>query len=237
MNPSTSFQRLRLFVLLLVSCLLLLTPGCLDLEEELFLNRDGSGTYVNTIDLARLGEMISMMAPDTIREQIYQHPERFLDSFLHAQGIAAALSSLSSAYTELEGIDQVSISLQNGSIRIRYDFDDIDALNQALSLTVIPGIDLPASSFEFQKGALIRQTYKRDVQTEDHQQDQIEMSQMMMGDATYRLRYHFPGRIKSRRIKGGFTSEGGRTIEYEYTVLDLIQDASILENTLQFRRR
>jgi hypothetical protein len=56
--------------ILLVSFILFLS-GCINITEELFLEKDGSGKYVTTINMEKLQEMMELMktyAPDSLQE-------------------------------------------------------------------------------------------------------------------------------------------------------------------------
>ena len=68
-------------------------------------------------------------------------------------------------------------------------------------------------------------------------ESQIEMAKMMMGNASYKVRYHFPGRMKSSEAAGGSTTNGGKTVEFEYSLLEILEDPTILENEMKFKRR
>ena len=228
---------IRISSIFLFSLLLLVLPGCLDIEEEVFLNKDGSGTYVNTMDLSGLVDMIMMMTPDSVKEEIGADPDRLLDSLFQSQEMASAFASFSGTYGDVEGISNVQSDLGDGKLRISYDFATIDALNEALSSTEDQGMGMSTPFFTWKKGKLVRGIAEESSMMDEELESQIEMAKMMMGNASYKVRYHFPGRMKSSESSGGSTTNGGKTVEFEYSLLEIMEDPTILENEMKFKRR
>ncbi len=65
----------------------------------------------------------------------------------------------------------------------------------------------------------------------------MEMMEMMMGDATYTTIYNFPGKIKKSTNKEASDSNGNKTITVKAKFLDLLDDPSILDNTIKYKKK
>jgi hypothetical protein len=77
--------------LLIIAGLCLFLTGCLNITEEIFLEKNGSGRYVSTIDMTKMKEMLDMLkafAPDSSGSKEYDLSK--LDSVGDMMGDSAA---------------------------------------------------------------------------------------------------------------------------------------------------
>ncbi|MDP5172803.1 MAG: hypothetical protein NWR72_21370 [Bacteroidia bacterium] len=235
----TTWRRFSAFFL--GALLLVFIPGCLDIEEEIFMNADGSGTYATHIDLSGMMDMILMMAPDSVKDQMGDNPDAFLDSMFNSQETASSFATVVDDYNLMAGISNTSYDILDGVMTIKYDFSDVAALSAALKSgnqgTNQLGIVPPA--FTGKKGKLSRAQSGDGFEAEmdPELESQMDMMKMMMGDATYTTRYHFPGQVKKAGNKDATITDGGKTVVLEVKLLDVLDDPSILNNDITFKKK
>lgn len=213
-------------------------PGCLDIEEEVFINADGSGTYVNHVDMKGIVDMIMMMAPDSVKEEIGDNPDMFLDSLFQSQEMTSSLAVMVERYQDLEGVTNAASDMTDGVMMIRFDFASVESLNLALSETAEENeLGFLTPSFAWKKGRLTRLAGSSSDEMDEELQSQMEMMKMMMGDATYTTRYHFPGSVKSNTNEDASLLDAGKTVVVEYSLLEVMEDPTLLSNEIKFKKR
>lgn len=227
-NPAAIF--LAIFSFLFV-------PGCLDIEEEVFLNKDGSGTYVNHMDLSGIVEMIMLMAPDSVKEEIGNNPDEFLDSLFQSREMTTSLMGLAERYEEQEGVSNPVSEMKNGVMSIGFDFTSIESLNAALAMTAEENeMGFITPHFAWKKGKLTRLVGESTDEMDEELQSQMEMMKTMLGDATYTTRYHLPGAVKTSTNEESSLLDAGKTIVVEHGLLQVMEDPALLVNEIKFKR-
>ncbi|MCC5921079.1 MAG: hypothetical protein LAT68_11210 [Cyclobacteriaceae bacterium] len=113
---------------LLALAILMVNVSCLEIEEKVKLNNDGSGSYELLIDLSLMEQMISLFenfgdqSDDQTKPDINSEiKEVFSEDEIELQNIA--------------GITNVKLLKKDEKIAsgLKFDFKDIEALNQGLS--------------------------------------------------------------------------------------------------------
>lgn len=228
-KPAAIFLTLLAFVFV---------PGCLDIEEEVFLNADGSGTYVNHIDMNGIVDMIMMMAPDSVREEMGENPDEFLDSLFQSQEMTSSLTVMAERYEEQEGVANATSKMTDGIMTVSFDFTSVESLNTALSQTAEENeLGFLTPSFAWKKGRLTRLAGSGSEEMDEELQSQMEMMKVMMGDATYTTRYHFPGAVKSNTNDDANLLDAGKTVVVEHSLLEVMEDPTLLGNEIKFKKR
>lgn len=213
-------------------------PGCLDIEEEVFINADGSGTYVNHVDLNGLVDMIMMMAPDSVRQEMGENPDEFLDSMFQSQEMTSSLAVMAERYEAQEGVSNAVSNMVDGVMTIRFDFTSVESLNLALSQTAEENeLGFLTPSFAWKKGRLTRLAGSGTEEMDEELQSQMDMMKMMMGDATYTTRYHFPGAVKSNTNDEATLLDAEKTVVVEHSLLQVMEDPTILSNEIKFKKK
>lgn len=213
-------------------------PGCLDIEEEVFLNQDGSGTYVNRVDMKGIVDMIMMMAPDSVKEEIGDNPDMFLDSLFKSQEMTSSLAVMAERYEDQEGVSNAATNMTDGVMTISFDFTSVESLNLALSETTQENeLGFLTPSFAWKKGRLTRLAGSGSEEMDEELQSQMEMMKMMMGDATYTTRYHLPGKVKNSSNEESTLLDAGKTVVVEYSLLEVMEDPGLLGNEIKFKKR
>ncbi len=113
-------------LLFLIIALAVFISSCITVEERYFFNRDGSGSMEYILDLSEIAGLMKMTEDSSAGEEM-----EFLESF------EEALSSLKS----VNDIHEVQMSgfPDEYIYGIRYDFDNIGALNQAMNILLKEG--------------------------------------------------------------------------------------------------
>lgn len=217
---------------------IIFVPACLDIEEEVFINVDGSGTYVNHVDMNGIVDMIMIMAPDSVKEEIGENPDMFLDSLFKSQEMTSSLAVMAERYEDQEGVSNATTNMTDGIMTISFDFSSVESLNLALSETAEENeLGFLTPSFAWKKGRLTRLAGSGSEEMDEELKSQMEMMKMMMGDATYTTRYHFPGAVKSSTNEEASLIDAGKTIVVEHSLLEVMENPGLLGNEIKFKKR
>ena len=119
-------KRFSTFLLIIISVFLI--TGCLDIQENIFLKKDGSGRYTFTIDMS---ELKTIFGGDggTIKTSTKEskNPSDKIDS---------KFDEVKQELKKIEGISNITqrVDTINIIVNIGFDFKDIDALNKAVNI-------------------------------------------------------------------------------------------------------
>ncbi|HLO82787.1 MAG TPA: hypothetical protein VK166_17600 [Chitinophagaceae bacterium] len=231
----------KLWILIITSSLFL--SGCINITEELFLEKDGSGKYVTTINMEKLQEMMEMMktyAPDSLQEAD-------LGSVMQ-DSIQTMINDLS----KVPGISEVkNENPDKNTVIVSFRFKDVSALNAALKKR--SGKTTNGEYFSYSKGSFSCNDQSisgmGDMMSELNnstdslasgdmpKMDAEEMKAMMkMLDWSMKMKtvYHFPTKVSGFSNKMAKLSEDGKTVTLEIDLLDDNKEKS-LENRIQFK--
>lgn len=238
-SQSSLFIRIGvLSILFLVSASL---SGCLDIEEQISLNRNGSGSYSITIDMEEVMSMLQsfMEADQSGQLNIFDT----MDSTLREQ--VQTLRGVS-------GLSNVSHQAEGYTFKISYDFDKVATLNEALSSGggisggmggfLGAGEDVETGpSYVWTKKSFERvQTPIQNLfeATEDEEMaGMMSMAKMMMADASYKITYQMPGKVKKMTNPEAKLSEDKKSVILDVELLDILEGNAELSNKIAFKKR
>jgi len=224
--------------LLVISALCLLLTGCLNITEEIFFEKNGSGKYVSTIDLTKLNEMLEMMkafAPDSTKPKDID----ITDSFADMLGDFSGIPGITDLKKEKKDENTYSVSFR---------FSNVKALNEAMKRknkkdsVVATGDFFSFSPGEFScndtslSGLNSAMKGLNEPQANDSMAMAVNMMKGMMGDMKYTSIYHFPGKVTSFSNKLATVSEDGKTLTLVLNLFDESQQNKTLQNKVQFRK-
>ncbi len=200
--------------MLLAAVSLLSLTGCFDITEEITVNKDGSGQYMNKIDASKLADQLKMLAAfDTTGEMIPKLKYSLDSSF----------ASIWDSYKNIKGISNVKIDTSKEYVYIvTMNYANVDALNTALSKDKSVG---EQKLYSWEKGKITRQDIPlnlNDMKSDDEQQK--EMMKSFLGDMKYRIIFNLPGNVKDISNKAATLSENKKTVTLEATLLDVTDD-------------
>ncbi len=231
----------KIFFVLAASCLLF--SGCINITEELFLEKDGSGNYSTTIKLDKLDEMMEMMksfAPDSVNTESAILVLK--DSVQHMMGDISSIPGITNLKNERP---------DSSTYKISFRFKDVQALNAALKKRN-NGKTNTGDIFAFSKGSLscndksiggmssLMDELSKQQSPGVDGAPEIDLAQikalMTMLDwrLTMKTIYHFPAKVTNYTNKMAVLSEDRKTLTLELDLLDDQKDKT-LENKVEFR--
>jgi len=245
-------NKLTILLLLVVSFFL---TGCLDVIEEMYLNRDGSGKYSVTIDMSGLFEdefMKSMIKSSLEQDTTLKLgggdggglPE--MDTIIYFKDMPSEQMGgnpdfwkrVHSKIVMSEEKSQffTSINLDFASTAdIAYLYENIGKIGESNSqlggLTGDGGF-LPTNvGYTLAKNLLTRKTPKPAEKTEEG--EDMEMMKMFLGSANHRIIYHLPGNVKKVTIPNAKTN--GKTVTIEAALIDIMDGKANMDGTIKFK--
>ncbi|MEM6347095.1 MAG: hypothetical protein AAF927_24690, partial [Bacteroidota bacterium] len=200
---------LRLVLIMAVA----IAPACLEIEEEVSLNKDGSGSYLMSIDMSEVMGMLQGMMGDN-EEALDQAGMGKMDS---------TLQETANKLRELDGISKVKHSVEGFRFSIGYDFSSLAVLNKAqsegnisaLGTGLDPSMAGGAENFSLAKRTFTRAAAPMDDLMEGMDEDEagsIEMVKMFLGEASYKMTYRMPGKVKSVSNELSEIQADGKTV-------------------------
>jgi hypothetical protein len=203
----------KLFFVLFSAACLLGFVGCLDITEELTVNKDGSGHFVNTIDAIKMSEQMTMFAAmDTTGEMIPKMKYTMDSSFL----------ATTVATKAIKGITNIKLDTSKAYVYIiSYDFKDIETLNKAL------GAGKTADSqntYAWEKGKITRKEVPLS----------LGMGDMNMQDK-YKVIYNFPGSVKNATNKSFVLSADKKTLKLDTNFGDIMEGKTKLGGEVSYK--
>jgi hypothetical protein len=243
-------NKLTILLLLVVSFFL---TGCLDVIEEMYLNRDGSGKYTVTIDMSGLFEddfMKSMIKSSLEQDSTMKLgdgnglPE--MDTIIYFKDMPAEQMGGNPEFwkrvhskivmSEEKSQFFTSIHLDFASTAdIAYLYENIGKIgesNSQLGGLAGEGGLLPTNvGYTFTKNLLTRKTPKPAEKAEEG--EEMEMMKMFMGSANYRTIYHLPGNVKKVTIPNAKIE--GKTVTIEASMLDMMDGKANFDGAIKFK--
>lgn len=200
--------------MLLVAVSLLSLTGCFDITEEITVNKDGSGIYMNKIDASKLAEQMKMLAAMDTTGEMMPKLKYSLDS---------SFASAWDSYKGIKGISNVKIDTSKEFVYIvTMNYANVDALNTALAKDKAVG---EQKMYSWEKGKITRQDIPlnmNDMKSDDDQQK--EMMKSFLSDMKYKIIFHLPGNVKEISNKVATLSDDKKTVTLEANLLDVTDD-------------
>jgi len=227
--------------LIAISCLCLFLTGCLNITEEIFLEKNGSGRYVSTLDMSKMKEMLDMVkafAPDSAGSNEMDLSK--LDSISDMLGDFSGIPGITNIKKEKKDENTYTVS---------FDFKDIASLNEAMKRkNKKDSVQTTGDFFSFTPGQFtcndtslsgINDAMKGlngDQASNDSVAMAMTMMKGMMGDMKYTSIYHFPGKVTSYTNKLATLSEDGKTLTLVLNLFDESQQNKTLQNKIQYKK-
>lgn len=244
-------NKLTILLLLVVSFFL---TGCLDVIEEMYLNRDGSGKYSVTIDMSGLFEdefMKSMIKSSLEQDTTLKLggnggglPE--MDTIIYFKDMPSEQMGGNPDFwkrvhskivmSETQGKFFTSINLDFASAAdITYLYENIGKIgesNSQLGGLAGEGGLLPTNvGYILTKNLLTRKTPKPAEKATEG--EEMEMMKMFLGSASFRTIYHLPGNVKKVTIPNAKIE--GKTVTVEAAMLDIMDGKASMDGTIKFK--
>jgi hypothetical protein len=236
-------------LLFLTAALSLMLTSCFDMVEEIYLNRDGSGKYVYTIDMSEIfsDPMMGQIMAQSMSEQMGTE-ELEIDSVINFSEIQAAPASLSAQERELFGrmtlTMQLSQSKSKGIITINFPFNKVSEINQFNDIYAKMQTDggmgmaaagmSPVTSEFFVNGKVFsRKVTSTGKPSDAMDEETLSMARMMFADAKMKTIYHLPGQVRKTDIEGAEIN--GSTVTVTNGLMDVLDGNANFNGEIKFR--
>lgn len=240
---------MKIFNLLFFTCSLFLLTGCLDMVEEMTLNKDGSGKYSLSFDLSSMlkDPMMKGMMQQMMEEQEgMDFGEEGMEQdtviyFKDSPELADLREENPEFWDNVKMHTVMSESQEKIMISMSFDFKSMDDINyfyenmeKVSEKNEMGGGFLPMSNkglFSLKKRELVRSPVKTD--TKEMQDENIEMAKMFFASGTYKTIYHLPGKPKKSTIPNAVFE--GNTVTVSTSLLEVIDGKAKLDGSIKFK--
>ncbi len=251
----------KLIYLPLIALFLSLT-SCINVIEELFLKKDGTGTYTITMDMSSImegGGIRSLMQMSG--EEISDTDNPFsgdepveMDTIMH---MSDAPDSVRMAFGNDELLNKIKIHQEISEAKeimkttFTIDFDKLAEVEEFLNnLDKLQGASdnpmaggggglLPSGNGKLKLFDLTKRTLTRLPGAKADQpelgEEELGMMKMMMADASYKTIYHLPGKVKAATMENAVVD--GKTVTIEYSMMDALESKAKMEGLIKFKKR
>ncbi|MBR9919397.1 MAG: hypothetical protein GYB31_01065 [Bacteroidetes bacterium] len=240
----------RLALLLAVASMFVFT-GCIEILEQIYLEKGGSGKYQITIDM-------SAMMDESVQDMLGQFGEEDaasqlkgieLDSLIMLEEVnKEAISNLDKPEvfkgSQLRMI--MSDSRDEMIMKMSMNFtelDDISYFTQHLGEVMGEGgmdgmsaglVPEGTNLLSLKGRKLTRHPAPADVE-QMFSEDEMAMARMMFDGATFTSIYHFPGKVRKTSIPGAEVD--GNMVKVESDMLDIMSNEEDLSGVIKFKWR
>jgi hypothetical protein len=244
---------MRKFVVLLLGTSMLFLTSCFDIIEEVYLNKDGSGKYITTIDASGLfsNPFMKSALEEAAKEEGGEDTELEQDSIIYYKDMAG--------YADLTADEQAKVKDLNMRITMSESKEEFIIVNKIPfnSLTELEeistilgkiqseddggGLFSGANPFgsttpQFKQGKreLIRLP---DAPSDDEDMDDetMDMARMFLADAKMTTIYHLPGKIKKCDIPNAVID--GKMVKVENSLLEMMDEKVSQAGSIKYKRK
>ena len=246
-------KRLPIFVIIFCSLGL---SSCLDVVEEVFLNKDGSGHYMITYDMGGLfsNPMLKGIMEESMKEgndsPFSTNGELEKDStvFFKDDSRFDIMKDYPTLYESAKMVIELSEAKEKMLMTMEFDFEELEEVSHFFEMLSESGSGNPVSEMaggmgfnpasgklQFEKKKLIRTAMELPAKEEGAEDEEMgkQMMKMFMSDATYKVVYHLPGKVKKSSMTGADVKK--KTVTVEYPMLDLIDGKAKMEGEIRFK--
>ncbi len=242
----------KITILFLVVCMTTFT-SCLNLIEELTLNKNGSGKYTITFDMGSMftDPMMKGMIQEAIKQQSGSVDNLFSEMdtviyFKDAPQIKNGKIERPEFWNKVKMNMKISEATREMISTLQIDFESVEDIDyfyknlDKLESDDSMGPSLMGSTGSFlPKGALFVLKNKQfsrlptDRKEDLVNSEEMQFAKMLFANAKYTTIYNLPGKIKKTSIPGGKVD--GKTIKAEYSFLDILEGKAKMEGDIKFK--
>ncbi|MBK7408398.1 MAG: hypothetical protein IPL49_16915 [Saprospirales bacterium] len=241
----------RLAILFLTLSPLLFT-SCFEILEEVYLKKDGSGTYLYTIDMSAIMDesMKELLASATEEGEANSLDGVEIDSVIYFKDAnPQEIAELSRPEVFKRGFMKIQMSDEQDKMVMQFglDFENVEEIDYFLkNLDKVSsdgmqggemgkGLLLTSKAAEMfsLKGKKLSRLSSPSLGNEEVNDEDMGMLSLFMESATFTTIYHLPGNVKKTTIPGAVID--GKTITVESSLLDLMNGESAQSGWIKFK--
>jgi len=229
-------------VLLFLLCIISFT-SCIDIIEEIYLNKDGSGKYSLRMDMSGIIE--AEVAEQNKRGEnlnLFDETEA-VDSVMYFKDFPSEIKEQFADNAEF--LNKLNIHLQlnpaEGIYLLSYNLDfKNDDRGLSSILEFMGGISSSADvrPFDYNRKKCMLTRYAQNAYTVSSEWDEDEIKQlvqMIFENATYTTIYHLPGKVKKMTNNATVLSSDKKTVTLEGNCVEVIEGKFSLDNVIKFK--
>ena len=209
------------FILL---CLVTLLSSCIEIVEEVTINSNKSGTFNISMDLGTLGglalkNMGEKYVPKSTLELLDKLPDTMAEMLKEVNG----LSNIKSA------------SNKNGLYMVRFDFENVKQLNQAVyKLFQIKKRFYEPNYIRLTSHKLIKKNYAPLLRIFAKKYEDQLGDKNLLQKVYYKSLIHFPNEATRFTNKNASLSANSKTVEYKCTLQELLTSKVNIGNKIKY---
>lgn len=244
---------MRKFAILFLFGSLITLTGCLDVVEEIYLNRDGSGKYMLKLDMSSLFSdpfMKSMMEQAMEQEGVTRGEGNKLeqDTVIYLKDMPDSVRRgldrpefwenvvmrMTMSESQKKMVTTIELPFKQLS-DITYFFENIDQLGAGENMGaggMLGGGMLGATASYQLSGKNFTRSQSASALS-DQNDDDMQMLKMFLSSATYKTIYHMPGKVRKTTIPNADIDNNTVTVETGY--LDMLDGKAKLDGQIKFK--
>lgn len=225
-----------------IPAMLLLSTSCLDITEEYYIRKDGSGTASLKMDMSQMLSLLeSFGGMDSTGESMKDVDEMFTDN---------------KSVEELGGTPGIfnirNISdKETGIVGFSYEFKNLEALNQSLGKggdmsKITSSMGMGEDSEATGDSGPNKMTLKGKKFTREHPADVMKkpegtddesmgMAAAMMAEGEYKIIYHFEQKVKKTNMLNAVIGEDGKTVVVKNSMASLVKGEAKFGGNISLR--
>ena len=229
-------KKILLQLTLLLLCVFTLT-SCFELREEIYIKKDGSGTYSLTVDLSGRKQEVAITTSLT---DSTQEEKNFVAN------IENVIQKSSESFSEIGGITHVEYTTdyENYLTGFSFDFDNVEALTAALNqlnteqTSTKPAFEFSKRSFERNNTNYLQPLLDKAKERQQTPEDEAtkRFQDYVFGSANYIFIVRAEGKIKKYSNKKAiYSSDDKNEVVLNYSFSELLSGKADLDNKLKLK--
>lgn len=253
-------KKILFFVSLTVFCL----TGCLDSQEDVTINADGSGVYKSSVDMSGLFDMLQMaaMMDTSANSQLKSLSNKNIDSTFSLGAFADTSTTLTAEDKALLKEGKVHFNVNQQEKVLKFDmifpFKKVEDLQKILELqksgkgfnplknagsnpamgSISQDSESPLEGLDmtFKNGLIERKVdqKKLDAFKNNEQASQLQSMGEMLEGVTFSTVIKLPTPVKSSTGEKVSVSDDKKTVRVKYTLADMMKNAKALEFKVEY---
>ncbi len=241
------------FFSMAIACLFsFLFTGCIDIMEDLVLNKDGSGKYDLTIDMSEMFENPLMKGAFEAGDD-KENPMKDMDSVVYFKDMPDSLKGANPDVWDRTSV-RIVINQKNEKFyttihcdyknfeELAYVSENMDKMMNAAKNNPLSGGDLPTEASPtglLGKGIKYKLNGKELIRSSapsgqaDESVDDMEMMKSFLAGAEYKANFTLPGKVKKVTIPGAKID--GKKVSVVVSMLDMMEKKLTMDGSIRFR--